>query len=55
MSVFDNKTITGVKLYNPKIEVWYEGRKVIVQTIKITKSKSPITYIKIGGIITEKE
>ena len=51
----DLKRFKGITLYSPEIEVWYDQKKVLVQSINITKDKSPVTYIKISGVITEEK
>jgi hypothetical protein len=35
--------------------VWYDKKKVVVQTIEIVKDKEPTTHLYIAGIITEEQ
>lgn len=46
-------TTIGMKLYNPQLEAWFDGKKVIIQKVNLLRDREPFTHITMEGIITE--
>lgn len=45
-------TRCGIGLFDPKVSAVYDGKKVLVQSITITKDREVVTHIIIDGIVT---